>query len=629
MKKIALRISQLVCLLISWFLSLSGNGAELGTRQRTICPVPITNVPGILASDLPGYALYGYSSWQWGPGVDHGQLTNIMSVADAYTATNATRLLTFFCFSDIHLTDKETPSWPYWSAYKTAVGFTNNVTPPPGDGNSSAYSPVMLYTTQVLDASVRTANALHRLMPFDFALSLGDDVNNAQYNELRWFIDILDGNTNIVPSSGAHLGSTNIDYQVAYEAPGLNHEIPWYQVLGNHDRFWTGTLVTTDYLRASYTNNQILLFGDLAVDGTNSRSHFMGTVDGSSPYGTIIGAGPVADFIVDGVTNAPTVAADPDRYGLTPSTWMTEFFTTTSEPVGHGFSPENVTSNFACYSFEPKANVPVKIIVLDDTIPDQFLDFAQGGGATGYLDTPRLNWLTCELNEGQTNNQLMIIAAHIPLELVGLNGGVTSSNLLVTLHSYPNLILWVTGHLHRNNIKAHPSPWSENPEYGFWEVENPSLRDFPQQFRTFEILRNTDNTISIKTTDIDPDVTPGSCADKSRGYAVGAARIFAVPLAAPVNNGDGTWNCTDTNSSVNNAELLKVLTPTMQSVIANLGEPLGHRVALDCHEADLTVSFLGELKTTTNLLSAWSDVTNISPYTVSMTNTASFYRAVE
>jgi hypothetical protein len=53
-------------------------------------------------------------------------------------ATNAARLLSFFCFSDIHLTDKETPSWPYWSAYKTQPGFTNTVTPPPGDGNSSA-----------------------------------------------------------------------------------------------------------------------------------------------------------------------------------------------------------------------------------------------------------------------------------------------------------------------------------------------------------------------------------------------------------------------------------------------------------------------------------------------------------
>ncbi len=40
-------------------LPLSENGAELGTRQRTITPVALTNVPGILASELPLYAVGG------------------------------------------------------------------------------------------------------------------------------------------------------------------------------------------------------------------------------------------------------------------------------------------------------------------------------------------------------------------------------------------------------------------------------------------------------------------------------------------------------------------------------------------------------------------------------------------
>jgi metallophosphoesterase (TIGR03768 family) len=626
-----LRIVQIISISILLLLPFSGSCVELGTRQQTITPTLITNVPGIVVSDLSMYETNGYSSWQWGSGQDKGQLTTNMP-SGYLGATNAARLLTFFCFSDIHLTDKESPSWPYWSAYKTPVGFTTN-TPPPGDGNSSAYSPVMLSTTHMLDAAVRTANALHRLMPFDFAMSLGDDVNNAQYNELRWFIDIMDGQY-ITPSSGTNAGANTIDYQMPYQAAGLNPDIPWYQTLGNHDHFWAGSLVVTEYLRASYTNNQILLFGDLDVDGIDSRSHFMGTVDGSTPYGTIIGAGPVADFVVDGVTNTPTVAADSNRYGLTPGTWMNEFFNTTSEPAGHGFSPENVTSNFACYSFEPKTNLPLKVIVLDDTITDEFLDFTNGSsGAVGYLDTNRLNWLTRELHAGQTNNQLMIIAAHIPIEFIGLGGkGISAASLMETLYNYPNLILWVTGHLHRNNIKAHPSPDSDFPEYGFWEVENPSLRDFPQQFRTFEILRNTDNSISIKTTDIDPDVTPGSCADKSRGYSVGAARIFAAPLAAPTNNVNGTWNFADTNSFASNAELLKFLTPTMQTKIAGLGEPLGHRVAIDGNGTGVNVRFLGELQSKNDLRDpAWNEIqgaTN-SPYTVSAPGGKKFYRAVE
>jgi metallophosphoesterase (TIGR03768 family) len=624
-----LKIIPIISLAVLVFLPLSGSGAKLGTRQRTVTPTLITNVPGIVVSDLASYGTNGYSWWHWGAGSDEGQQWSTNMPASYTGATNAARLLSFFCFSDIHITDKEAASWPYWSAYQTQPGFTNG-TLPPGDGNSSAYSPVMLSTTFVLDAAVRTVNALHRLTPFDLGFSLGDDCNSAQYNELRWFIDTMDGQY-ITPSSGTNAGATTIDYQKPYQAAGLNPEIPWYQVLGNHDHFWAGTLVVTEYLRESYTNNQVLLFGDLDTDGINSRSHFMGTVDGSTPYGTIFGVGPVTKFIVDGVTNTPMVALDTNRYYLETTNYMKEFFTTKSKPVGHGFSQWNVTNNLACYSFEPKANLPLKIMVLDDTMTDQNLDFPKGQGG---LNTNQLNWLVHELDKGQAQEKLMIIAAHIPLDLIGMPGStnsvITSSNLLLKLHHYPNLILWVTGHMHRNNVKAQLSVYND-PEYDFWEVECPSLRDFPQEFRTFEIYRNTDNTISIVTTDIDPEVTPGSCAEKSRGYAIGAARIFAAPSAAPTNNSVNAlnWDFTDTNSYTTNLEMIKYLTPVMREKIANCGEPLGHRVAIDRDGTGVVINFLGELQSADTILGPWTAVTSASPYIVSVANAPKFYRAAE
>ncbi len=42
----------------------------------------------------------------------------------------------------------------------------------------------------------------------------------------------------------------------------------------------------------------------------------MGTIDGSTPYGDVIDVGSVTNFIVGGVTNSPTVAADTNRYSL-------------------------------------------------------------------------------------------------------------------------------------------------------------------------------------------------------------------------------------------------------------------------------------------------------------------------
>jgi metallophosphoesterase (TIGR03768 family) len=582
----------ILSLALPLWLPLAGRGAELGTRQRTITPMAVTNapVPPIFPSAVSNYAVYGYSSWQWGPGEDEGQqLTNMPS--SYMGATNAARLLSFLSISDAHITDKESPSQAIYASYHGGKGY-----------NPSTYSPVMLYTPQVLNEAVKTANAINRLTPFDFAISLGDDANGPQYNELRWFIDIMDGQP-ITPSSGAHVGAANIDYQEPFHAAGLDAAIPWYAVLGNHDHFWMGGMPIA-YFQESFTNEDVLLYANA----------FMGTIDGSTPYGDVIDVGPVTNFIVGGVTNTPKVAADPNRYALTTSNWMREFFNTTSKPVGHGFNLDNITNDFACYSFEPKTDVP-KVIVLDDTMTDE--DYVQNG--QGSLDTNHFNWLVHELDLGQAQNQLMIIAAHVPLELIGTNSPIPNTNLLAALHSHPNLLLWICGHVHINNIIPQPSPYLGRPEYGFWEVETASLRDFPQEFRTFEILRNTDNSISIRVTDIDPEETTNSPAAVSRGYAVGAARIFGTPCTS----------LTDTNPYVHNAELLKLLTPPMQTVITNYGGPLGHNVAIDRDGTGMTISFLGELQSADALSGPWTDVTGTSPYAVSAANGTKFYRAAE
>jgi hypothetical protein len=589
-----LKIVAIVRLSIPFFLLLPGGAAELGTRQRTIQPVALpTNTMAIYPSAVSNYAVYGYSSWQWGPGENEGQqLTNMP--AGYPGATNAARLLSFLSISDAHITDKESPCLLLDFSYQGTKG-----------SESALYSPVMLSTPQVLDAAVLTANAIHRLLPFDFAISLGDEANGPQYNELRWFIDVMDGKP-ITPSSGTNAGAGTIDYQMPFQAAGLDPAIPWYAIFGNHDHFWMGGLpITTPREESDFTNKYVIRLGDA----------FMGTIDGSTPYGDVIDVGSITNFIFDGVTNLPTVAPDANRYFLTMSNWLGEFFNTSSQPAGHGFSRANVTNAFACYSFVPKTNMPIKVIALDDTMAADDFEFGQNG----CLDADHFTWLTNELNAGQANNQLMIVAAHIPLEYIGTNSPVSQSNVLAALHTYPNLILWNCGHVHINNILPQPSPDPAHPEYGFWEVETASLRDFPQEFRIFEILRNADNSISIKVTDVDPDETTNTPVAKSRSYAIGAARIFGTPCTS----------LADTNSYAHNAELLKLLSPSMQTVIANNGGPLGHHVAIDRTGTGAAIHFLGTLQSASNLVGPWTNIATNSPFAASATNSMIFYRAVE
>jgi len=89
---------------------------------------------------------------------------------------------------------------------------------------------------------------------------------------------------------------------------------------------------------------------------------------------------------------------------------MREFFSTTSNPVGHGFTQANLDNDFASYTFEPKSNIPIKVIALDDTVKGP----TQPNYALGGLDQARLDWLTAELQKGHDEGKLMIIA-HIPI----------------------------------------------------------------------------------------------------------------------------------------------------------------------------------------------------------------------
>lgn len=519
-------------------------------------------------SAVSEYDNLGYGTWEFGAKLPIMPRTDIMADPDGYLAkVNAgqvvptNRLLNFVAMTDVHLTDKEAPN-QFIALQQGDPGYSGQ--------NTSIYSPIMPYTPHVFDAAIQTANALHRKNPFDFFICLGDVCNSSSYNELRWYLDIIDGKV-ITPSSGAHLGKETIDYQKPFKAAGLDKSLPFYQALGNHDHFMIGSFpVYENGLENTYTSDYVwsvpyflepdsssfpAMFSVNKLKNDTPR-YYGGIIDGTTALGHTI------DTEAAGVGTPPKVAADPNRRSLHRTEWIQEFFKTTTHPSGHGFNlvDPSMPAGFACYSFLPKSDVPLKVIVLDDTQRED--DGSVDIHGHGFLDPTRWAWLQNELTAGQDANQLMIIASHIPIcvsniadetewWLGGSKGdpsklgdpstttqnAVDITRLVNTLWETPNLLMWIAGHRHVNAVKAFKSPTPlTSPEQGFWQVESSSLHDYPQQFRTFEVYLNSDYTISIETVNVDPAVAPGTPATTSRKNAIAAQQIVQNDLTGNSKN---------------------------------------------------------------------------------------------
>ncbi len=309
--------------------------------------------------------------------------------------------------------------------------------------------------------------------------------------------------------------------QRPFKATGL--KVPSYMVFGNHDTLVQGNVW------ASGVFNQIATgcLKPINDDETNSgrpTSPLLNFV--LSPNFT------TQDFLEMRGTEPKyfmEVPPDPDRRLISKKDTI-DLYRKSGQSNGHGYgfidpAVRKASNGFASYySFSPRPGI--RYVSLDTA--------SEGGKVLvsdkGNLDYPQFQWLEAQLKKATKNNELVVLFSHhapvsmtadVPDEAAprpnctavdvgqvpGCDGDPRDStpiqlgdDVVAMLHNYPNVVAWVAGHSHENEITPYPAPDGKS---GFWSIRTAALADWPKQNRLVEIFDDRDGNLSIFGTVID------------------------------------------------------------------------------------------------------------------------------
>jgi len=447
-------------------------------------------------------------------------------------------LLNFAHFTDIHIIDAQSPARVEFLDRYSDQGCKSAPF-------ESAYRPQEALTLQVLEAMIRQIRRISCSpitgCPIASVVCTGDNIDNEQFNELRWFIDTMDGGQRVSSNSGgrgyegvqsAEWGDPEYwhpDASVAdkykqqwgfpdypgllkralspFKATGVG--IPWYQTFGNHDGLMQGNAPRNP------------LFEAIAM----GPAKFTALPPGVNPCDSF-----------DTLRNNPgafaaapvhPVTADPDRRILRRVEYIEEMFKTTGAPAGHGLTKKNRETGVAYWHSD--AHPGFRFIGLDTVNP--------GGESNGSIGVQQFAWLEGRLKEASTryldtsgeevrnddgDDRLIILFSHHGLRsLENPNMApdpldpaandlprVLADQVEALVHRFPNVIAWVNGHSHENIIEARKGQTG-----GFWDIGTAAHIDWSCQSRLVEVLDNRDGTLSIFCTMVDhaaPAVPGGS-----------------------------------------------------------------------------------------------------------------------
>ena len=475
-----------------------------------------------------------YHRLTYGPG--EPRLPRLELSPGAREPAERTSLLHFAHFTDLHILDPESPGRLEFVQRYFGPRVLLLILP--------SYRPQEVVNLHACEAMVRTVNAIRQSpetgAPLQFAFFGGDNTDNAQLNELLRFTGLVTGETVPADSNGrSYHGVAAPDWEdphywhpdpypdyykqrwgyLAYpdlldeavrlfQAQGIR--CPWLSCLGNHDGLVLGgARPNQDYDRILTGSHK----PQSLPDWFDPVDHLYAFI--SNPEVYLLGPG-------------REVAPEPTRRTYHRPECVEMHLHAGGRPGGHGFTSENLERGTAYYTCDDYPNV--RLVTLDTVNP--------GGFFMGSIGLTQLGWLEERLIEAHSryytpdgslvqtgfDDRLVVICSHHGLDSL--------TNLLAVreddfprrfapeveslLHRFPNVILWISGHTHRNQIQPRPDPAGRTT--GFWDVTTSSIVEWPSQVRLVELVSNGNGTLSVLCTMVDHEAAPDprNCSDIER-----------------------------------------------------------------------------------------------------------------
>jgi Calcineurin-like phosphoesterase len=394
------------------------------------------------AADRPGSTLSATLVDRDGDGfLERGPAEPLLDRGDR--ARPGATIATFAQLTDTHVRDEESPA---------RVPFLDRVGPP----FTSTFRPQEAFSTQVLDAAVRSIN---RERPQAVFIT-GDVTDNAQRNELALALATLRGGT-VKPDSGAR-GYDGVQapdsadpffYRPDHDAPAhpgalaraqrpfkaAGLDAPWYALVGNHDVLAQGEVPATERINAFAVGDRLVPTLDPEIVERLPRDESF------------------AKFAVD--------AALADDSGL-------ETVRVPRDSRRRLVSPgeaERALSQQSTVDLGPR----VRAITVDTVNRE--------GTSQARVTPEQIAALRAQL----TGDRWVVVFSHNRLP----------EEALQALDEHPRVVAAISGNSHRNQIR---------PRGRYWLVSTSSLADFPQQARMFR-LRETSNGVALETWMVDHD----------------------------------------------------------------------------------------------------------------------------